>query len=142
MFARRRSDDRAAAIVAAPAFARAQKFPSGRVTLVVPFPAGAATDIGARIYAERLSAMWGQPVVVDNKGGGNGIPAAEFGGARQAGRAHDVRDLGDDAGRQSGDVRQAALRPGRGLRADHALGTSPFVLLVDSQTARSIPPPS
>ena len=63
--------------LAAPAIARAQKFPSGRVTMVVPFPAGAATDISARVYAERLSALWGQPVVIDNKGGGNGIPAAE-----------------------------------------------------------------
>jgi len=62
---------------AAPAIGRAQKFPSGRVTMVVPFPAGAATDISARVYAERLSALWGQPVVIDNKGGGNGIPAAE-----------------------------------------------------------------
>ena len=35
------------------------------------------TDISARIYAERLSALWGQPVVIDNRGGGNGIPAAE-----------------------------------------------------------------
>ena len=61
----------------APAIVRAQKFPSGRVTMVVPFPAGAATDISARVYAERLSALWGQPVVIDNKGGGNGIPAAE-----------------------------------------------------------------
>lgn len=66
-----------AAAVAVPGIARAQKFPSGRVTMVVPFPAGAATDISARIYAERLSALWGQPVVIDNKGGGNGIPAAE-----------------------------------------------------------------
>ena len=66
-----------AAAVAAPGIARAQKFPSGRVTMVVPFPAGAATDISARVYAERLSALWGQPVVIDNKGGGNGIPAAE-----------------------------------------------------------------
>ena len=65
------------AAFAAPGIARAQKFPSGRVTMVVPFPAGAATDISARVYAERLSALWGQPVVIDNKGGGNGIPAAE-----------------------------------------------------------------
>jgi tripartite-type tricarboxylate transporter receptor subunit TctC len=65
------------AVLAAPAIGRAQKFPVGRVTMVVPFPAGAATDISARVYAERLSALWGQPVVIDNKGGGNGIPAAE-----------------------------------------------------------------
>jgi tripartite-type tricarboxylate transporter receptor subunit TctC len=66
-----------AAVLAAPSIARAQKFPSDRVTMVVPFPAGAATDISARIYSERLSALWGQAVVVDNRGGGNGIPAAE-----------------------------------------------------------------
>ena len=39
------------AIAAAPAIVRAQKFPAGRVTMVVPFPAGAATDISARVYA-------------------------------------------------------------------------------------------
>jgi tripartite-type tricarboxylate transporter receptor subunit TctC len=66
-----------AAAFAAPAIVQAQKYPAGRVTMVVPFPAGAATDISARVYAERLSALWGQPVVIDNKGGGNGIPAAE-----------------------------------------------------------------
>jgi tripartite-type tricarboxylate transporter receptor subunit TctC len=66
-----------AAAFVAPAIVQAQKYPAGRVTMVVPFPAGAATDISARVYAERLSALWGQPVVIDNKGGGNGIPAAE-----------------------------------------------------------------
>src|SRR5437899_12955256 len=68
-------------VFAAPALAatplRAQAWPPNRVTIVVPFPAGAATDLGARLYAERLSALWGQPVVVDNQGGGNGLPAAE-----------------------------------------------------------------
>ena len=78
MFGRRRLGIAlGAAAFAAPAIARAQKFPAGRITMVVPFPAGAATDISARVYAERLSALWGQPVVIDNKGGGNGIPAAE-----------------------------------------------------------------
>jgi tripartite-type tricarboxylate transporter receptor subunit TctC len=66
-----------AAAIAKSAFAQSARFPSGRVTIVVPFPAGATTDISARIYAECLSALWGQPVVVDNRGGGNGIPAAE-----------------------------------------------------------------
>jgi tripartite-type tricarboxylate transporter receptor subunit TctC len=65
------------ALLAAPAIARADKFPGGRVTMIVPFPAGASTDITARLFAERLSQMWGQPVVVDNRGGGNGIPAAD-----------------------------------------------------------------
>ncbi len=57
--------------------ARAQAFPTGRVTLVVPFPPGASTDISTRILADRLTQMWGQPVIIDNKGGANGIIAAE-----------------------------------------------------------------
>ena len=60
-----------------PLGARAQAFPTGRVTLVVPFPPGASTDISTRILADRLTQMWGQPVLIDNKGGGNGIIAAE-----------------------------------------------------------------
>jgi tripartite-type tricarboxylate transporter receptor subunit TctC len=57
--------------------AQAQAFPSGRVTFVVPFPPGASTDISTRIVADKLTQMWGQPVLIDNKGGANGIIAAE-----------------------------------------------------------------
>ncbi len=60
-----------------PMTARAQAFPSGRVSFVVPFPPGASTDISTRILADKLSQMWGQPVLIDNKGGANGIIAAE-----------------------------------------------------------------
>jgi tripartite-type tricarboxylate transporter receptor subunit TctC len=65
------------AAVAAPAIARADVFPSNRVTLVVPFPPGASTDVTMRVMADKLTQMWGQPVIVDNKGGGNGLIAAE-----------------------------------------------------------------
>ena len=63
--------------LAAPSIVRADAFPSSRVTLVVPFPPGASTDVTMRVMADKLSQMWGQPVMVDNKGGGNGIIAAE-----------------------------------------------------------------
>src|SRR5215468_6625895 len=67
-----------AAAISRSGVAQPARFPTGRVTIVVPFPAGAATDISARVYAERLSALWNQPVIIDNKGGGNGIPAADY----------------------------------------------------------------
>lgn len=47
-------------------------WPSRPVTIVVPFAAGGGTDIGTRILAQRLSQMWGQAVVIDNKGGAGG----------------------------------------------------------------------
>ena len=51
--------------------ATAQSFPSGTVKLIVPVPAGGVTDTMARIVAQRLTDSWGQPVVVDNRPGGN-----------------------------------------------------------------------
>jgi tripartite-type tricarboxylate transporter receptor subunit TctC len=65
-------------VLAAPAAVRAQSFPASRVTLVVPFPPGASTDVTMRVMADKLTQMWGQTVMVDNKGGGNGLIAAEY----------------------------------------------------------------
>ena len=47
-------------------------FPAKTVTLVIPFTPGSGSDLIARIIAPRLSARWGQPVIVDNKPGASG----------------------------------------------------------------------
>ena len=54
--------------------AAAQDYPNRPVKIIVPYPVGGATDITARLVAERLTAKWpGAPVVVDNKPGVNGV---------------------------------------------------------------------
>jgi len=66
----------ASASATSPMAARASSYPSGPVTVIVAFPAGAGTDIVTRVLTEKLARLWKQPVIVDNKGGGNGIVAA------------------------------------------------------------------
>jgi tripartite-type tricarboxylate transporter receptor subunit TctC len=65
----------AAAVV--PAALAQAAFPSRTVTIVVPFPAGGSMDALARISAEKLTAMWGQSVVVDNRAGAGGLVGAQ-----------------------------------------------------------------
>jgi tripartite-type tricarboxylate transporter receptor subunit TctC len=62
-----------AATLFAPAVARAQAWAPTRPTrFVVPFPAGGATDVVARVLAERMQDAFGQPVVVENRTGAGG----------------------------------------------------------------------
>lgn len=69
----------AALVLAAPAAGFAQApFPSKTVTIVVPYSAGGSIDAVARPLATKLQAMWGQPVIVDNRPGANGMLATQF----------------------------------------------------------------
>ena len=52
---------------------RAQAYPGRAIKLIVPFNAGGATDIVARLIGDKLSTRLGQPVLIDNRGGAAGI---------------------------------------------------------------------
>src|SRR5690349_11210484 len=64
--------------VLAPTSALAQKYPAKSVRLVLPFAAGSAVDVLARLYAQKMSETWGQQVLVDNRTGANGIIGMEI----------------------------------------------------------------
>jgi tripartite-type tricarboxylate transporter receptor subunit TctC len=64
-----------AAVAAAQGDAR--NFPERAVRIIVPFPAGGPTDILARVIGQRMSDDWGQPVVIENRPGGDTVIAAQ-----------------------------------------------------------------
>ncbi len=67
----------AAVLVAAP-IAVAQTYPTKPVKLVVPFPPGGSLDLTGRLLAQKLTEVWGQPVVVENKPGAGGNIGADL----------------------------------------------------------------
>jgi tripartite-type tricarboxylate transporter receptor subunit TctC len=60
--------------------AHAQTFPSKPLHMVISFTPGSSTDIVGRVVAQKLSEMWGQPVVPENRAGAGG---SWVGGGRQ-----------------------------------------------------------
>lgn len=122
----------AAALLAAGAFAQA--YPAKSVRVIVPFPPGGSADAASRSMAEKLSGMWGQPVVLEHKPGAGTTIAAAYvaasppdgytilfcGAISHAASANLYRNLGYDA-----------------VKSFAALGTislSPFILVVNPRT--------
>ncbi len=69
-----------ACALAASAAHPAEKFPSRPVRMIIPYAPGGATDITARQLQPRISELWGQPVIVDNRAGASGNIALELAG--------------------------------------------------------------
>lgn len=58
--------------------ADAVNYPSRAVRWIIPYPAGASNDVVARLLAQRLSQLWGQPVIVENRSGAGGTIGANL----------------------------------------------------------------
>jgi len=65
----------ACAAATSQAQAQAQSWPQRPVRFIIPLPPGSGSDLSARVIAERLAQKWGQPVLVENRQGADGIPA-------------------------------------------------------------------
>jgi tripartite-type tricarboxylate transporter receptor subunit TctC len=98
-FARRRFLHLAAGAAAFPAIApdvRAQSYPSRPITMIVPFAAGATTDVAARLLAERMRQSLRQPIIIENVGGADGsIGVGRAARARPDGYTIDLGFLGN-----------------------------------------------
>ena len=87
-----------AAGLAAPAFAQAPWRPAGSARIIVPVAAGGTTDTIGRIVAQHLQALWGTPVVVENRPGAGGtIGSAEMARARPDGLTWLSGNIGSQA---------------------------------------------
>src|ERR1700736_3397547 len=75
----------ALALAAGVTAARAQDYPSRSITVIVPFPAGGASDVVARIVGNQMSKILGQPIIIENVAGAGGT----IGSARAAAAAPD-----------------------------------------------------
>ena len=54
---------------------KAEPWPERTVHVILPLPAGSGTDTAARLFAQGLAVRWGKPVIIENRPGGDGIPA-------------------------------------------------------------------
>ena len=66
-------------------------YPNKPVRMIVPFPPGGGTEAFARLTAQGLTELWGQQVIVENRGGAGGAIAVEL-AARAGRRLYDLPD--------------------------------------------------
>lgn len=92
----------ASGLLAFTQFATAQQWPSGPVTMIIPFAAGGPTDVLGRIVGERISKSLGQQVVIENVGGAGGMTgSSRLAKAKPDGNTFGIGTVGTHAQNQS-----------------------------------------
>lgn len=117
----------AAAACAADVASGQAAWPAKPVRIIVSTAAGGASDIVARLLAERLTVMWKQQVLVDNRPGGGGVIAAD-GVARAAPDGHTLGQLGSTLALNPAIRHDLPYDTARDLRAIAHFGNAPAVL--------------
>ncbi len=105
----------------APALAQTP-YPDRPIHIVVPFPAGGPSDVLTRIIAERMSADFGQGVVVDNRPGANTLIGAQFVAKAEPDGYTLLMAIDSTLVMNQYLYSKPALRPDQGFRAGHADG--------------------
>ncbi len=121
-----------AALLAAPARAQGQiqPWPSRPVRLMVGFTAGSSTDVTARLFAQKLTELWGQPVVVDNLPGNGGALAVDR-VAKTAPDGHTFMWAGNGAVTIVPTLQRVGFDPLRDLVSMGAMLSMPTVILAN-----------
>ncbi len=128
MLTRRISLALPALLLARPAFAA---WPERPVRLIVPFAPGSGTDVLARLLSDPLSRQLGQPVVVDNRPGGNGVVGAQN-GATAAPDGYAITILGTSAAAiNPHTVKRLPYDPLRDFAYVGAIANSPYLLAIN-----------
>jgi tripartite-type tricarboxylate transporter receptor subunit TctC len=126
-----------ATLALAPAFAFtfagtafAQSYPSHPIKVLVPWPPGQATDIAARMVAERLVPMLGQPLVVDNRPGAGGVVGSEV-AAKSLADGYTLLAGSSGPISISPNVEKVAYEPLKDFVPISLLAVNPFMLVVN-----------
>ncbi len=125
----------AAGIVVAPAARAQDAWPTRAVRMIVAYPAGGSTDIVARLAAERLSQLWGQSVIVENRSGAAGTIGAD-GVAKAAPDGYTLlMAASPEIAIARSTLRNLPYDPVRDFAAIMLVAQSPFLLLAHPSVA-------
>ena len=112
-----------------PAVAAAESYPSRPIRLIVPFAPGGTNDIIARLAGLKLTESWGQPVVIDNRGGAGGVIGTDI-AAKSAPDGYTLLMANVNFATNPGLVKKLPYDTARDFASVSLLATSPSVLVV------------